>query len=401
MAVLIFNPIWVLASDDEIETEKAKLQKPDIYKPTATTLATYCQSDQSLFPYVLSPAWFPREGARLGMWCQVSTNYAHVGYGRSYHFGYDLQLDKAASIPTTNVWNLFLVGEEQPDKLLVTFQLACTQHVSALDIEDLLYTNFDQMIKDNEPEGYIRKVMAQIRFGRMALAGTTCKDWIKAKPDSWLACFTYAHIRCRLGETEAAAAQFKDWVNAHQSFGNDIYLALFNYSEGRTNEAVEAVRTALTQPLVESPDEGANIFYLAYNGTLIEYAGGDFDACLSLCDKMLAYDNYDADVFKRNALRIKAAAMFMKGKQAAAIGLMAQAENVNGPDSFSHDNAKSDRVLQNAIQKNEIEFVREPGNWDDGKHTWFTPFTTEESEWSGSDFPVPTPYPVSWKTDPF
>ncbi len=364
------------------------------------TLATYCQSDQSLFPYVLSPAWFPKEGARLGLWCQVSTNYAHVGYGRSYRFGYDLQLDKAASIPTTNVWNLFLVGEEQPDKLLMTFQLASTQHVSALDIEDLLYANFDQMIKDNQPEGYIRKVMAQIRFGRTAQAGTTCKDWIKAKPDSWLARFTYAHMRCRLGETEAAATQFKDWVSAHQSFGNYIYLALFNYREGRTNQAVETVRMVLTQPLLESPDEGANIFYLAYNGALIAYAEGDYDLCLSLCDKMLAYDNYDADVFKRNALRIKAAAMFMKGKQAEAIGLMTQAENVNAPDSFSNDyNAKSDRVLQNAIQKNEIEFVREPRNWESGRSTWFSPFTTEESEWSGSDLPVPTPYPASRKTD--
>ena len=126
---------------------------------------------------------------------------------------YNLELDTAASSPMTNVWNLYLTREEQPNKLLMTLPLASEQHVSAADLENLLCSYFDQMIRANQPDGYIGKVMAQLRFGRTTLAAATCEDWIKARPDSWLARFTYAHVRCPLGQAQAAAALFRDWWN--------------------------------------------------------------------------------------------------------------------------------------------------------------------------------------------
>jgi hypothetical protein len=189
-------------------------------------------------------------------------------------------------------------------------------------------------------------------------------------------------------------------VNAHKSFGNYLYLALFNYREGRTNQAIEAVRMALSQPLVESPEEGANIFYLGDNGAMIAYAGGDYDLCISLCDKMLPDTTYEAKAFKRNVFRIKAAVMSVKGDQSAAIDLMKQAENANEPDPFSHERrARADQVLLDAIQKNNIQFVKDFRNWADAMDFWFSPFETDESEWHGSDLNIPTPYPASWRTD--
>jgi hypothetical protein len=386
----------------EIGNVEAKLQKPEFYRPTALTVATYCQSDQNLFPQILSYAWLPGEVSHLGEpWCEVSSNFAHVEFGGGfYHFGYSLKLDKAAFVSATNVWKLFLAREEQPDKLLMILPLASTQHMEAADLVNLLRGSFDQIIKNNQPGGYKGKVMAQLRFGLMRQAAITCENWIKAKPDSWLARFTYAHICCRLGEAEAADNQFKDWVNIHQSFGNDIYLALFDFRERRTNQAIEAVHLALGQPLVESPNEGANIFYLAYNGAMIAYVGGDFDLCISICDKMLPNNSYNAKAFRRNALRIKAAAMLMKGKQTAATDLMKQAEADNENDPFSHDiRTRSDRKLGDAIRKNDIQFVRNLGNWADEMETWFSPYSTDESGWHGSNLGVPTPYPTSWKTD--
>jgi hypothetical protein len=420
LAVLVFNPeslifISVFVGQFGIESVELKLQKPEVYKPAALTLATYCQSDQSLFPQILSYAWLPREVADLGHpWCEVSSNYAHVEFGGGfYHFGYSLERDTTAFIPatneafvpTTNVWNLYLVREEKPEKLLTTFPLASAQHVSATDLENLLCAYFDEEIRENQSDGYQGKVMAQLRFGRTAEAAITCQDWIKARPDSWLPRFAYAHIRCRLGETQAAAAQFRDWVNAHQTFGNDIYLALFNYREGLTNQAAQAVRTALGQPMEESPDEGGNVFYLAYNGAMIAYAGGDFDLCVSMCDKMLPKHvdrdhSYDADVFRRQALRIKAGAMLIKGRQSAALDLIRQAEAANEAGPFSHDDdAKADHLLEDAIRKNDTLFVKDPGKLADRFVKWFSPFSTDESEWHGPHLGIPTPYPSSWKTD--
>ncbi len=99
-------------------------------------------------------------------------------------------------------------------------------------------------------------------------------------------------------------------------------------------------------------------------------------------------------------MRIKAAATFMKGNQAAAIDLMKQAEKANDPDPFSHElRAKADQVLLDAIQKKDAKGVRNIGNWSDEMEKWYSPFETDESEFHGSDLRIPTPYPASWKSD--
>jgi tetratricopeptide (TPR) repeat protein len=407
LALLIFNPfsqilIGVLVGSHQIKITEGKLQRPEVYQPVAQRLATYCQSDQSLFPKILSYAWLPSEISNLGEpWCEVATNYASVEYGGGfYHFGYNLQRNQTGSDSATNAWDLFLAREGSPDKLLTSLRLATTQCFTSGDLAKLVGASYDHSIKEGNG-GYQSKVMLQLRYGQTTQAAATCVDWMKAKPDSWRAPFTYAHVRCRMGETEPAATQFSEWVDAHQSFGNYIYLALFNYREGHTNQAVQAVRMALTYPLVESPQEGANIFYLAENGAMIAYSVGDFDLCLSICDKMLPDNNsYEAKVFRRNALRIKAAAMLMKGDQPAAIDLMKQAENANEPDPFSHEpRAKADQVLLDAIQKKDVESVRNIGTWADEMEKWYSPFETDESGWHGGNLNIPTPFPASWKTD--
>ena len=223
LAVLIFNPFSlilfsVLVGSHQIKITEGKLQKPEIYRPVAERLAIYCQSDQSLFPQILSYAWLPSEISSLGQpWCEVTTNGASVEFGGGfYHFGYGLELNQAASDTRTNVWNLFLVREESPDKPLMSLWLATTQHVTSGDLEKLVSASFDQLIKDGQPEGYVGKVMLQLRFGQTAQAAATCEDWMKARPDSWKARLTYAHIRCRLGEIEPADTQFSKWVHANR-----------------------------------------------------------------------------------------------------------------------------------------------------------------------------------------
>jgi hypothetical protein len=94
VAVLILNPIGlmvigVFVGMVGIKFTEAKLQKPAIYQPVAARLATYCQSDQNLFPEILSFAWLPPEVSHLGHpWCEVRTNFASVEFGGGfYHFG--------------------------------------------------------------------------------------------------------------------------------------------------------------------------------------------------------------------------------------------------------------------------------------------------------------------------
>lgn len=111
LAVLVFNPfslifLSVFVGMGHIKIIEAKLQKPAVYEPVAERLAIYCQSDQSLFPKILSYAWLPGEVSRLGHpWCEIATNFASVEMGGGfYHFGYTLELDETASTPAKNVW---------------------------------------------------------------------------------------------------------------------------------------------------------------------------------------------------------------------------------------------------------------------------------------------------------
>jgi tetratricopeptide (TPR) repeat protein len=411
LAVMAFNPFSliffnVFLSMRQIKAVEAKLQKPTVYEPVARTLAVYCQSDPGIFPKMLSYAWLPGEAAGLGNpWCEITPGGAFVQYGGGfYHFGYHLELDAAASTPATNVWSLSLAREDSPDLPLLTLRLAAKDHLTVGDLQKLMGANFDQFIKAGRTDAYRDKVVFQLRYGQMAQAAATCQDWMQAQPDSWLPRFSYAHVRCRLGETEPAAAQFSDWVNAHKNFPHDTYLALFNYREGRTNQALAAVRLALSQPFVEPPGSDGSKFYLGQNGALIAYAAGDYDLCLALCDKMLA--DREADPFgsdhwwRRKILRIKAATMLMQGNLSVAVKLMNEIPKAD-PAFWSSQagNAKSDSVLLTAINRQDVAFVRDFRNWADELETWFSPFESDESGFHGSDLKVPTPYPPSWKSD--
>jgi hypothetical protein len=56
-------------------------------------------------------------------------------------------------------------------------------------------------------------------------------------------------------------------------------------------------------------------------------------------------------------------------------------------------------VLLDAIQKKDVESVRNIGTWADEMEKWYSPFETDESGWHGGNLNIPTPFPASWKTD--
>lgn len=406
LALLILNPftLMIVGIEGSIHQTKiieAKLQKPEYYEPTARLLALYCQSDRTNLPGMLSSSWLPRNIAKLGdPWCEVGSDAAHVEFGGGfYHFGYSLDLDKGASTPSTNVWSFYLVREQSPDKFLMTLSLASTNQMSADKMESIADSNYSDMIKGNEPEGYKGRVMLRLRFGHVAQSAAACRDWINANPDSWLARFTYAHIRCRMGEAEPAAADFTSWVNMRHDFSLSTYLALFNYREDRTNQAIEAVRQTLKEPFVETAYSDANKFYFAQNDALVAYSYGDYALSIAMCDKMLAdkspVDKYDENVWDPQAFGIKAAATLMIGDKSTAINLMGQAQSASSADPIESQIALD--KLAEAIQRGDKDFVRDFGNWMGDYAKWYSPFEVDETGFHG--VAQTTPYPASWKSD--
>jgi hypothetical protein len=406
--LLALTPIgWmvlsVIVGAGQIRTMESRMRSPQVYKPVAETLALYCQSDQDLFPKYLSYAWFPAELAQIGHGRgQISTNFASIEMGGGFHhFGYHLLLDEGLSGPASNVWQLSMYSEGSNDRHLTTLALAVTQHLGADALQKLATVGFDKSLARgfSDESAYKGKVLMLLRFGKTSEAAATCGDWIKREPDHWLPRFTYAHLRCRLGQDEAAAVEFKEWIQAHTNFAHCVYLCLFNLREGKTNEALRSVGAVLRQPFVEPSNTDGNKFYLGQNVAAIAYQTGDYDLCLAVCDKMLADVSSDK-WWKRKIWRLRAATMAMKGNQETAPEAMKRAESFRDRSmTFSlAEMTASDARLRNAIESRNLSLLRDCQNWADDGDSWFSPFETDETGIHGSAT-VPTPYPKSWRRD--
>lgn len=406
LGILLFNPVGcaflgAFIAMGHIRLTASKLQKPQIYEPVAKTLALYCQSDPSFFPKCFSKAWLPQQLAPLGdPYCGIEKDYAFVQMGGGfYHYGYGLKLDTNASTPASNVWQLFLDREASAPKLLTTLALAVTQHVAAGELEKLVVSGYDHSLKNGNLDAYQGKVLTQLRYGDTTAAARTCQEWIGCRPEAWLPHFTYAHVRCRRGETQVAAAEFEDWVRQHKNFAHCVYLALFQFREGRTNEALTGVRWALEQPFIESPGTSGNRFYLGQNGALIAYGQGDYDLALTLCDKMLSSVGQE-NWWRRKLLRLKTAALFMKNDQASALALMQQVASSIDQSSFGAESmARDDKAFHDALERKDALYVRDFRNCVDELDKWFSPFESDETGIHGPRLNLSTPFPKSWISD--
>lgn len=378
---------------------ESKMKTPEVYQPVGERLALFCQSDQKLFPEMLSYNWFPDVLNELGHgWGNVSTNYASIEMGGGFHhFGYRLELDSATTTPLTNRWRLFMCSEGSDDKLLTTIALSSSQHLTANEIQKLAESGYSKSIADN-PNAYEGKILTLLRFGKMTEAKEACDEWVKLQPDYWLPHFTLAHVRCRLGESEAASKEFSEWVKEHPNFAYYNYLALFYYREGNTNEALKAVQLSQGQPFIEPPNTDGNKFFLGFNGAMIFYLAGDYDSSLAACNRMLS-DSQQENWWRRKILKLKAANLLNKGDQASALQSLNEAVKLQDKTSFGLEGMQnSDNFLRKAIEAKDVSAVAGCGPWLDEMESWFTPFDANEAGFYGGQ-DIPNPFPKSWKSD--
>jgi hypothetical protein len=216
-----------------IHRSNALLKTPGIYEPVGRRLALYCQSDPTNFPEFLSYAWLPATLQPLGNgWGQVTPDQANIELGGGfYHFGYSLKRNPRSSTALSNVYDLSAYSEEHDETFLKSFVLAKTNRLESAEVLALVIQRFDQQISQQPRDSAARlgKTLLQLRFGQQEPALKSCKAWMDADPGYWLPQLTYAHLRSRLGQTDAAAAELEAWTHAHDNFAHEIYLALFTF----------------------------------------------------------------------------------------------------------------------------------------------------------------------------
>ena len=210
LVVVIWAGIWVWSGIWLVNAFALdnKLQTPAVYEPVAKTLILYCQSDQKLFPSMINSDWYPaklREVTSEGR-VFVGTTEAEIWWpgGGLHPLRYKLELDRSASTPQTNVWQLFIWTGRSRETLLCTKSVPITQRLSAANLLERLIPVYDEQIaerlasKDEDDDlnerPYKKKIQLLLRFGKNADARKTCKDMVEKLPADWWANLVWALI---------------------------------------------------------------------------------------------------------------------------------------------------------------------------------------------------------------
>jgi hypothetical protein len=386
--------LWIFSMRQQIDNEAAYLQKPEVYGPVAEVLPLYGQSDAALRPECFGSAWFPEplrsHGGGRGMFLPQGPR---IEFGGGFcHFGYRATLDKTMSAAGTNIWHLYFYMDESPDVLLTRVSLPVASHLSAEELTARVSAGYDALLAAHPDDAAMRKgkVLFLIRLGQAPAALAACREWIDAQPEAWLPRFTYAHLRCRAGEAEAAASEFVAWVDGRRTFCNGIYLALFNAREGRREAALAALRLAAAQKFVDSPGAGTNKFNLAYSGALAAFGQKDYALCRTLCGKALSKWE-DEEYWRRKILKLQAAALVLQGDAAAARQVMAKA-----PRTALVGEEEGEAAFQAAIEAGDTGFLACFDRWRNRYQDIYTPYEEDEVPMFGRH-DIPSPYAPDWR----
>ncbi len=397
--IIVGGPlIWCISLDRDIDSEIAFLKQPSVYQPVARILPLYCQSDPGLTPPHIGSAWFPaplRDQDRG--WGNVSPERALIEMGGGFcHFGYTLELDKDDSIGNQHVWRLFLHDESSGKTLLSTVRVNKDAKLSENEIVNTVTAGYDSLIasKPSNPATRQLKVQFLLGYGRMSSAVETCSEWVKIAPDSWLAQFLLAHLRCRCGQADQAATDFTAWVDQHPAFPCYVYLALFNTREARPAPALTAIRRAMDQPFVEPPEASGNKFYLAHNAAVIAFVQKDYKLSRAICETALADDRKE-DSWRRELLKLLAAISVLEGDKAAGrrfLDMVPKSDQANW--GLTEKDEKREAVMAAAVASGDIQFLKDYANWKDDLSELFAPLDEDRVKWRPNSV---SPYPNDWK----
>ena len=387
--------VSIMVSMIDIRWAESKMRRPEVCQPVAETLARYCQSDRTLFPEFMDAAWLPAEMDGIGCpTVRIRDDGASVKMGGGfYHYGYSLSLDAARSGQDRNVWVLSAYAEDEFRGSLTEVTLPKSARFTKQELVARVAAGYDRLLAASPEDKFLfkEKVMFLLRMGATEQAKETCLAWTKARPQAWLPQFALAHLRSRLGGTEAAGRDFTAWVAGHEGFENELSLFLFHMREGQSPPALAAIRRSLVQPFVEAPEGEVSKFLLGYNAALFAINQGEGDLALDLCDMMLARSQEQPKWCGR-LHKARAASLFLKGEKAAAVEAMGRAYATTGLSLPGTHDFRRDDALRDAINHDDRAVVQAVETWNDPCDHWFDPLATEEGGTHGMQDRV-SPYP--------
>jgi hypothetical protein len=319
-AAWFFTPlpmfVGITMSMSKVRRVEARMQRAEIYLPTATNLALYCQSSEDLhLTNTVGGSRLPQPLPSLGSpWASFETNFAHVEFGGGfYHYGYRIRLDEAASTAQTNVWELNLCREGQPEKLLHRFALASSRRVGLAEFTRIAIAEYNQRLAKSPRDLSIHKakisLLVQYKPDEVRAA---CAEAVKAVPDHWWPRLTLAFVDTGNGKYAEASRELVKFTESKASYSRYIYLAYFFQLVEKPQEAAQATEKAITFPIVDLDDDENNTECRGYSAGVYAFRSGNYPTVVKLCNALLP--------IKENGNYAKAALQDLKSAAESAIG---------------------------------------------------------------------------------
>jgi hypothetical protein len=280
----------IAAVEKEHEKNRAHMRSPEVSNEAARALALQCQSvTEEISDHANGQAWLPKVVRECHpAYGELGPKGAHFEmHGGFDHYGYDLQKDETASTKTHNKWDLWFYTEQSRTKLC-SVVLGVDEKIPLEELIANAVAEYDRLIADDTTDVgiYKAKIMFLLGFKKLDAALATCIDAEVAVPTHWLPRYTAAHLGARLGKLDASAKEFSDWVHANPDYPHFVYLFLFHMREGKTPEALAAIREAIAQPFVETPTAAYNKYYLGCACAVFALSQGDAELAGKVCDRM-------------------------------------------------------------------------------------------------------------------
>lgn len=287
------------------------MQRPEIYLPVATNLALYCQSSEDLhLTNIVGASRLPQPLPSLGSpWASFETNFADVEFGGGfYHYGYRVQLDEGQSTVMTNVWELYLCREGQPEKLLHRFVLASGGRVSLTQFTSSSIAEYNQRLAKSPQDLDLHKAKISLLLQyKPEDVRAACLDAVKAMPDHWWPRLTLSLIDTGKGNYVGAASELTKFTESKPSYSRYIYLAYFYQLNEKPGDAAQAIRKALSFPIVDLDDDHNNTECRGYSAGVYAFRNGEYDTVIKLCNALLPIKE-NGDYAKAALLKLKSAA---------------------------------------------------------------------------------------------
>ena len=298
LGMLVFIPLQM----HQIRNVESRMQEPQIAGEVATNLALYCQSmDLLQITNGLGASQLPPPIPKLGThpWGNIGTNYAQVEFGGGfYHYGYSLSLNESGSNIATNVWELSITREGQPNKLLQTITLPVSARVPvSLFLSNSLAEYNSRLAKTpRDLRLHQSKIAFLLQYDRSQVR-SACTNAVNDLPHHWWPQLTLALWDAGHGHLEDASRNFATFADSKSNYSTYLYLAYFYHLTGKTNEAANAVEKAVSLPVKESWDDSLNSECLSYSLAVYLYQDGKYATVVKLCDAVLPLaqkENYAA-----------------------------------------------------------------------------------------------------------